>query len=194
MSRIRLGPPCTLVVALLCVLGTYWPGAAFFAIGGGLGALGSPLTWLRLLTWPFVHADTGHLAGNLMFFFLLSPALEERQGVLEYLFCLAAAAAVIGLAHLAFGRANTTLLGASGWIFMMILLTTFTAGETLTVSVPTLAVAVLYGTQEIRAALTPNAVSQFAHLLGGACGFAFGLLGSGRRTSAAGLPRVTAAG
>ncbi len=38
----------------------------------------------------------------------------------------------------------------------------------------------LYAWQEIRAALTPNQVSQFAHLLGGACGLMFGLVGSGR--------------
>jgi hypothetical protein len=39
----------------------------------------------------------------------------------------------------------------------------------------------LYALQEIRAAFTPNQVSQFAHLLGGACGLAFGLVGSGQQ-------------
>jgi rhomboid protease GluP len=186
MSRIRLGPPCSLLVALGCVAGTYWPGAELFGIGSGLGALGSPFTWLRLVTWPFVHADTTHLVSNLMLLLLLSPGLEEKQGALEYLFCLVLTAVIIGFAHLTFGHNDTALAGASGWVFMMIILTTFTSGPARTISVPTLVVALLYGAQEVRAAFIPNAVSQFAHLLGGACGLAFGLLGSGRRETTAG--------
>jgi membrane associated rhomboid family serine protease len=181
-----------LLVAFGCVLGTYWPGAQALGIGGGIPALLAPLTWLRLGTWPFVHADSAHLASNMMFFLLLSPGLEEKQGALEYGFCLLLTALVIGLAHLVFGSSGTVLVGASGWVFMMIILATFTTGAERTVSVPTLLVAVLYGWQELRAAFTPNAVSHFAHLLGGACGLAFGLLGSGRRAESPDHPVVPA--
>src|SRR5262249_28327110 len=146
-----------------------------------------PWTWVRLLTWPFVHADTAHLLGNMMLFLLLSPNLEARQGKVEYLFCLAVTAVIVGIGHLAFGRTGTALIGASGWVFMMILLSTFTTGEARTIAIPTLLVAGLYAWQEIKLALTPNQVSQFAHLLGGACGLVYGLLGSGQaRTAAAG--------
>jgi GlpG protein len=173
-------------VAIGCVIGTYWPGAQLLGIGGDLGSLLSPFTWLRLISWPFVHADSTHLIGNMMLFLLLSPGLEEKQGAIEYGFCLLLTAVIIGIVHLAFGRNDTALIGASGWVFMMIILATFTAGAARTIAVPTLIVAVLYGTQEIRAALAPSAVSQFAHLLGGACGLVFGLLGSGRREPALG--------
>ncbi len=182
--RIRLGAPLSLLVAAGCVAGTYWPGAGYLGISGGLGALLLPWTWLRLVTWPFVHADTSHLLGNMMFFLLLSPNLEKKQGWFEYLFCLVATAMVIGVAHLAFGHTGTMLIGASGWVFMMILLTTFVGVEPGTIAVPTLIVAVLYGWQEVRAALTPNHISQLAHLLGGACGLVFGLAGSGQRAGA----------
>jgi membrane associated rhomboid family serine protease len=66
---------------------------------------------------------------------------------------------------------------------MMILLSTFTTGEPGTISIPTLIVAALYAWQEVRAALAPNQVSHFAHLLGGACGLLFGLCGSGQRST-----------
>ena len=181
MNRIRLGAPWTLLIAVGCVAGTYLPGAGMFGISGGLGSLLLPLTWLKLFTWPFIHADTGHLLGNMMLFLLLSPGLEAKQGWVEYLFCLLLTAVIVGVGHLAFGRSDTALMGASAWVFMMIILATFTAGEVRTISVPTLIVAVLYGWQEIRAAMTPNHVSQFAHLLGGACGLVYGLLGSGHR-------------
>ncbi len=173
-----------MLIAAGCVLGTYLPGAAHFGISGGLGSLLLPWTWVRLVTWPFVHADTAHLLGNMMLFLLLSPNLEKKQGWFEFGFCLLATAVVIGLCHLAFGRGHTVLVGASGWVFMMILLSTFVSGEPGTISVPTLIVAGLFAWQEVRAALTPNQISQLAHLLGGVCGLVFGLLGSGREPAA----------
>jgi membrane associated rhomboid family serine protease len=179
MVRIRAGAPLTLIIAAGCVGGTYLPGAAHLAIGGQLSALLLPWTWLQLLAWPFVHASTAHLLGNMMLFLLLSPHLERKQGGVGYLFTLGLTAVIIGMGHLAFGASNTHLIGASGWVFMMIILTTFTTGEPGTVSIPTIIVGGLYAWQEIRAALTPNQVSQFAHLLGGACGLIFGLIGRG---------------
>jgi membrane associated rhomboid family serine protease len=183
MNRIRIGAPLTLLVAAGCIAGTYLPGAGLFGISGGLGALLLPWTWLRLITWPLVHANTGHLLSNMMLFLLLSPNLEAKQGAFEYLFCLILTAVIVGIGHLAFGHDNTALIGASAWVFMMILLSTFTTGEPGTISIPTLIVAALYAWQEVRAALAPNQVSHFAHLLGGACGLLFGLCGSGQRST-----------
>mgnify|MGYP001563384866 CR=1 FL=1 len=180
MVRIHVGAPLTLLIAAGCVGCTYFPGTARLGIGGHLGALLLPWTWLQLLTWPLVHANTAHLLGNMMLFLLLSPNLERKQGGIGYLFSLLLTSVVIGVGHLAFGANNTQLIGASGWVFMMIILTTFTTGEPGTVSIPTIIVGGLYAWQEIMAALTPNQVSQFAHLLGGACGLIFGLVGSGQ--------------
>jgi hypothetical protein len=180
MVRIRLGAPLTLLIAAGCVGGTYLPGTGGLGIGGHLGSLLLPWTWLQLLTWPLAHANTTHLLSNMMLFLLLSPNLERKQGGIGYLFSLLLTSVIIGVGHLAFGASNTQLIGASGWVFMMIILTTFTTGEPGTVSIPTIIVGGLYALQEIRAALTPNQVSQFAHLLGGACGLVFGLVGSGQ--------------
>lgn len=183
MPRIRIGAPLSLAILAGCIAGTYLPGATWFGLSGNLSALMVPLTWLRLFMWPLVHAGTAHLLANIMLFLLLAPALEKRQGPWEFLGCLAATAAVIGLAHLSFGGGHV-LVGASGWVFMMIILSTFTSDEPGVVALPTLIVAVLYGVQELRAAFEASNVSHFAHFLGGACGFAFGLLGSGRRDGA----------
>lgn len=183
MKFLRLGPPFTLFVAIACVMGTYLPGATHFGISGGIASLLLPWTWVRLITWPFVHADTGHLLSNMMFFLLLSPALEKRQGWPEYLLCLLVTSVVIGIGHLVFGSSGSVLIGASGWVFMMIILSTFTADSAGTLSLPTLVVAVLYAWREIAAAMTPNHVSQFAHLLGGACGLLFGIFGSAGSSS-----------
>ncbi len=183
MRRIRLGAPLSLLIAAGCVVGTYLPGASHFGIEGSLSSLLLPWTWLKLLTWPFVHAGTGHLVSNLMMFLLLAPRLEKAQGWVEYLFCLIATSLLIGIGHLAFGQSHTALIGASGWVFMLIILSTFVGNEPGTISVPTLIVAALYGWQEVRAAFSDNHISQFAHLLGGACGLVFGFLGSGQKVA-----------
>ena len=193
MSRIRLGAPVTLLLAAGCVAGTYLPGASRFGIAGGLAALLHPWTWVTLVTWPFVHANTAHLSGNLMFFLLLAPGLEKKQGALEFLFCLLITSCTIGAAHLALGAGQSNLIGASGWVFMMIILSTFTTDQPGTIAIPTLVVAGLYGWREIRDAFAPDQISQLAHLLGGACGLVFGLLGSGQRLTA-GANAATPAG
>ncbi|MEO7412283.1 MAG: rhomboid family intramembrane serine protease [Opitutaceae bacterium] len=184
MKRIRLGAPLSLMIAAGCVIGTYVPGAGAFGISGSVASLLMPLTWLKLITWPFIHADTGHLVNNMMLFLLLAPGLEEKHGAVEFLFCLLLTAVLVGVAHVVFGSSNTALIGASAWVFMMIILSTFTTKAVGTLSVPTLIVAVLYGWQEIRAAMAPTPISQFSHLLGGACGLLFGLLGRNPRAIA----------
>lgn len=188
MRRIRLGAPLSLLIAAGCVAGTYLPGASHLGISGSLSSLLLPWTWLTLVTWPFVHAGTGHLIANLMMFLLLAPRLEKSQGWVEYLFCLVVTSVIIGIGHLAFGQAHTALIGASGWVFMLILLSTFAGGEPGTIAIPTLIVAALYGWQEVRAAFGDNQISQFAHLLGGACGLVFGLLGSGQKAGDSASP------
>ena len=62
----------------------------------------------------------------------------------------------------------------------MFMLSTFTTRELGTVSVPTIIVGILYAWQKVRADFSPTHVSQYAHLFGGLCGFAYGLIGVGR--------------
>ncbi len=180
MGKIRFEAPLTLFLTAGCILATYLPLADSLAIGGSLASLLHPWTWVRLLLWPFVHETTSHLLGNLMLFLILSPQIELRQGWLRYLAYLGFCSVVIGLGHLTFGAPGSFLVGASGWVFMLILLSTFVTNAQGTIPLHTLLVAGLYGWQELRAALTPNQVSHFAHFLGGICGLLFGYLGRGR--------------
>jgi len=183
MRRIRLGAPLSLLIAAGCVAGTYVPGAMHFGIGGSLGSLFLAVDLLTLLTWPFVHADTTHLLGNMMLFSFALANLEKKQGWFEYLCCLAATAVVIGIAQSRVwprqhGACRCQRLG-------------FHDDSAIHVHVRgsgrrrgshphrRLALRVAGGP----AALTPNQVSQFAHLLGGACGLVFGLLGSGQHVA-----------
>lgn len=90
---------------------------------------------------------------------------------------------------------RTGLLGASGIVFLFILLSSFTTaagslrpgmdrGDGGRGSIPLTAILVsaLYLGHEVWRAFYNDEISQFAHIMGGACGAVFGFLGV-RRTS-----------
>ena len=76
--------------------------------------LAEPLT---LVTYSFLHADFWHLAGNMLFLWVLGDNVEDATGharfVVFYLVCVVGG----GLAHvLALPGSDTVLIGASGGV------------------------------------------------------------------------------
>lgn len=73
---------------------------------------------------------------------------------------------------------RTLLLGASGIVFMLILLSSFTNHQKGKIPVTLIVVALIYLSGEIiNAIANPNdGISQMAHLIGGTCGMVFGWL------------------
>jgi membrane associated rhomboid family serine protease len=110
--------------------------------------------------------------GNFAFVLLLGPILEEKYGSNQLLFMMAVTAVVTGLINVLI--MPTGLLGASGIVFMMILLVSFTnirAGE---IPLTFILVVVLFLAREIVGALREDSIAQFAHIAGGVCGSLFG--------------------
>ena len=70
---------------------------------------------------------------------------------------------------------GTALLGASGIVFMLIMLSSLAGMKSGRLPVTLLLVAVLYLSQEVYAIFfVRDNVANFMHLVGGACGTAFG--------------------
>ncbi|MEO1653978.1 MAG: rhomboid family intramembrane serine protease, partial [Bacteroidota bacterium] len=70
---------------------------------------------------------------------------------------------------------NNALLGASGVVFMMILLVSFANARKGTIPLTFILIALLFLGKEIYSALfTHDNISQFAHIIGGLCGGVFG--------------------
>ena len=90
--------------------------------------LTSLLTWLRMVCHVFGHADWNHLLGNMMFILLLGPMLEEKYGSADLLIVIAVTALLTGLIYFIFFP-TTMLLGASGVVFAMILLSSITSAD-----------------------------------------------------------------
>lgn len=133
--------------------------------------------YLGLGTHILGHASWEHLLGNFMLILLLGPLLEERYGSTKLLGMILVTALVTGLINLAFF--STGLLGASGIVFMMILLASTANIRQGTIPLTFIAVAVIYlGGEIVRAVRNEDQISQMAHLIGGVVGAVFGFLGA----------------
>jgi len=137
-------------------------------------------SYIALVGHILGHASWAHLIGNFMLILLLGPILEERHGSLPLLGMILITALVTGLIN--FALSSNGLLGASGIVFMMILLASTANIRQGEIPLTFIAVAVVYlGGELIAAFKSDDGVSHLAHLVGGATGAALGFLGARRR-------------
>jgi rhomboid protease GluP len=182
---LRFNAPTSLWFSLLCLIvfvtGLFVPGihSLFIAPGAGGFSARDPLDWVRLVSHVAGHASWDHLIGNLSFILLLGPILEEKYGSGPLAFMILITALIIGALNVLL--LPTALHGASGIVFMCILLASFTNARSGEIPVTFILVAVLYLSREVMNSMHHNQISQFAHLLGGACGSLFGFFFNGKR-------------
>jgi rhomboid protease GluP len=143
----------------------------------------SLLSWLTLFTYVIGHQSWAHLIGNFSFILLIGPVLEEKYGSVQILLMMLVTALATAVLNLLLVR--TGLYGASGIAFMMILLSSFTNIRQGEIPITFILIIVLYVVREFVNALSPNAVSELAHIAGGLIGGLFGFLFSAREKTAA---------
>ncbi|MGA2478757.1 MAG: rhomboid family intramembrane serine protease [Spirochaetia bacterium] len=134
----------------------------------------SPLSWMRLVTYVIGHANWAHLIGNFSFILLIGPVLEEKYGSVPLLLMMIVTALATAILNILVVRNG--LLGSSGIVFMLILLSSFTNIRQGEIPITFLLIVVLYLVREFVNALTPSTVSQLAHIAGGVVGGLFGFL------------------
>ena len=132
----------------------------------------NPIDYFRLLSHVMGHQDISHLAGNMTFILLLGPGLEEKYGSINLIEMISITALVTGLATVLLFSSG--LLGASGIVFMMILLSSYSNVGEGEIPLTFILIATLFLGKEIVHALQTDQISQAAHLIGGLCGAAFG--------------------
>ena len=132
----------------------------------------SPLSWFRLVSHVLGHKDTTHLVTNFSMILLIGPILEEKYGGRVLLIMIAITALATGVLNTLFF--STGLMGASGIVFMMILLGSFANHTPGKIPVTFLLVLGLYLTGEATSIFHHDGISHFAHLFGGLFGTVFG--------------------
>lgn len=149
--------------------------------------LGGARSYVGLVSHVLGHASWQHLLGNFMLILLLGPILEERHGSKGLLFMIVVTALVTGLANAALS--SHALLGASGVVFMMIVLASMANIRQGEIPLTFIAVAGVYLGGEVVHSFRDDQVSQMAHLVGGLVGAAFGFLGGAGRPASPGPGR-----
>jgi membrane associated rhomboid family serine protease len=151
----------------------------FMVPGKGNFIPSSPRHWLTLFTHAAGHSGWPHLVTNFSLILLIGPMLEENYGSLALLVMIVITAMVTGILNVLFF--TTGLMGASGVVFMMILLASFTNFSRGEIPLTFILVLVLYlGDQLFKSFGTGN-ISHFAHIAGGFCGSLFGFFTPSRR-------------
>ena len=176
---IRFNAPVILTFALLSLLalllGNWTNGAAthqYFSVYRS--SLSDPLTYVRFIGHVLGHADYEHYMGNMLLLLLVGPGLEEKYGSGTMVWTIAVTALVTGLVHFVFFP-GSVLLGASGVVFMMIVLSSFTAMRRGEIPVTLILVVIFYLGGEIMDGLfKKDNISQITHIVGGLCGLIFG--------------------
>ena len=152
--------------------------------------LGPSASYAGLFSHVLGHATWQHLFGNFSMILLIGPILEERVGSWSLLLMIAITALITGLANLALS--DGMLVGASGIVFMMIILASTANIRAGQIPLTFIAIAALYLGREVIAAFGEDGISQMGHIVGGLAGAAYGFLGAGAGRAAPVLP-VTAA-
>ncbi|MDF2510944.1 MAG: putative rane protein [Herbinix sp.] len=139
------------------------------------------LTYIRLFGHVLGHASWSHFSSNMVLFLVLGPMLEEKYGSKPLLAMMVITAVVSGVAHLALFP-NTALLGASGIVFMMIVLSSAAGMENGKIPITLILVIIIYLGSEVMQSLdNSDGIAHITHIVGGICGAGFGVLMNRKR-------------
>jgi len=179
LKRITYNSPIVLTFAALSLLSLVLGGLSGGAVTQLLfcvyrAPLTDPLTYPRFFLHVLGHSGYSHYMGNMLLLLVIGPQLEERFGSSSLLSAIFATAFVSGLVQFVLFP-HAALLGASGIVFMMIIMSTFLVHKKGTLPLTMLLVFVLYiGGEVFRGISQSDNISQLSHILGGICGGVFG--------------------
>ena len=171
------------VLALIALIAGYissgWTTTHLFSVYRC--SLADPLAYVRFFGHVLGHSGYAHFIGNIVLILVLGPNLEDRFGSWNVLFAILFTALVSGLVQFIFFP-GTALLGASGIVFMMILLSSFGGVHNGVIPITLILVAIFYlGGELWDAIFVQDNVSQLTHIIGGLCGTLLGFALSHRK-------------
>ncbi|CAD7964076.1 unnamed protein product [Amoebophrya sp. A120] len=159
----------------------YYPLLNYYYVGTQYSYLplpGVPWSFFRLFTHVLGHGDWQHLSGNLVNLLLAGPSAEREFGSYNLLKVIVYVAVFSAFAHMFFGHPQAIQLGASGVVFMTILLSSLVQLKLNKVPVTFVLQMLLWVHNEvvdqIFATTKNGGASNIAHLSGALVGTVFG--------------------
>lgn len=133
-----------------------------------------PAALLRLFGHVLGHANLEHFLGNMMLFLVVGPPMEQIYGSRNLLLSICFTAVITGLLHCLLFP-GTVLLGASGVVFMLVLLSSLSGMSEGRIPLTLILVAGLYLVQQVGGILSGDSnVAYLMHIVGGICGTGIG--------------------
>ena len=177
--RIQYNSPVVLSFALLSLLALLlgqltggWTTRALFSVYRA--PLTDPLTYVRMVGHVLGHSGYAHYMGNMTLLLVIGPPLEEKYGSRRLLGCILFTALASGLVQFIFFP-GTALLGASGIVFMMIVLSSLAGMREGAIPLTLILVVLIYlGGEIVDAVTVRDNVSQLTHIVGSLCGAGLG--------------------
>lgn len=134
----------------------------------------SPMQYVRMFTHILGHATWDHFLNNFTIILLVGPMIEEKYGSKCVLQMIGLTAIVTSILNITLFP-QVALLGASGVAFMMVLLGSFVNIQKGKIPITFIIIVLFFmGTEIITGVIQRDNISQFAHIIGGACGSLFG--------------------
>lgn len=135
----------------------------------------NPLTYVRLFTHAIGHKDWDHLVGNFLYILLVGPMIEEKYGSVNLIIMLLITSLVIALYNIIF--TNGIILGASGNVYMLIVLSSFSNISEGKIPLTVVLICIFYVISEAKKFLLEKKTKVYhdGHLIGAVCGLIFGI-------------------
>lgn len=163
----------SLAVLIIDSLTNGWMNLKLFSVYRS--PLSDLFTYPRFFMHVLGHANYQHYIANMLLLLVIGPPLEEKYGSRKMVIAFLITSFVSGLVQWVFFP-GTALLGASGLVFMMIVLSSLSGMRKDSIPITLIFVLVFYLGKEIMDGLfTNDNISQLTHIIGGACGAFIGL-------------------
>lgn len=181
MKRLQYNSPVILSMFLLSLLALVlgyltkdWTTWRLFSVYRA--PLSDPLTYVRFFGHVLGHAGVSHFLGNMLLLLVIGPPMEEKYGSPALLAGIALTALISGLLQF-ICFPGSALLGASGIVFMLIMLASLSGMRDGKIPLTMVLAALLYLGQEVYAIFfVKDNVANLMHIVGGACGTSFGFI------------------
>ena len=140
------------------------------------------IAWfIRLFGHVLGHSNLSHYASNMTLFLLLGPVLEKKYGSATLVETFGIVAVISGLVNILLFP-HAALLGASGLVFMMIVLVSAEDLKDREIPITMILVIIIYlGSEIVNMVSVRDNVSQLTHIIGGICGAGFGAILNSRK-------------
>ena len=141
----------------------------------GFGHWKHPSMWFRTFSHIFGHQDFGHIFNNAMLLLVIGPACEAAYGSAAILKFVLISAVTSSIVTVVFAGSQGCSMGASGVVFMLVLLSSLTKKRAGMLPLTLLLVAPLKLWGEVCDMGSNDGVSHLGHLSGGVLGIVLGL-------------------